>query len=101
MPVNRWHLSIELDDLFGDPERPAMERRAEIAERLRASKWTAISTDPSRLRWLIDKFEEADVHDADVWWNGLYDMADTDRVWLDTVGVERLRRERDEKKATG
>lgn len=96
MPVNEWHIVVYLDDLFGDPDNPATtpEARAEIAKRLRASGWPELTGSPKRLDHLIRGFAAPDEDDAELWWQGIFDLADVDRVWLDVYGIERMRRER-------
>lgn len=87
MPTNRWRLNIDLSDLFRDPARPALQRRDEAAHRLRSSNWPRLCSDPRELERLTQGLEDADEEDADIWWNGLYDMADRDKVFLDTHGI--------------
>lgn len=97
MPVNKWNLSINLDDLWQDPENPdspPMDRRAQIAERIRASTWRLNTSDYRHFDHLLTMLADPDETDPELVWKGLYDLADADRVWLDIDGVERRRRER-------
>lgn len=98
MPVNRpWRLSIDLDDLWEDPnhpDSPPMDRRAQIAERIRESTWRLTTSDYRRFDHLLTRLADPDETDPELCLQGLYDLADDDRVWLDTDGVERRRRER-------
>lgn len=99
MPTNQWKLHIDLDDLWSDPENPLLGRVDELAARLRASQWPTMTTDQARLERLINGLATDD--DPERWWQGLYDLADHDRVWLDTDGVERRRWEREKAAAAG
>lgn len=97
MPINEWHLSIDLDDLWEDPENPdspPMDRRAQIAQRIRESTWRLNTSDYTWWDRLLTGLADPDETDPDMFMQALYDLADTDRVWLDTDGVERRRRER-------
>lgn len=84
LPV--WDRKIRLGDVFRNEDMSFEERRDAIAARLRASAWL---TDPDRRMGLdeaVDGLAGAeDVDEFDGWWDEIYDLADYDRVWIDTV----------------
>lgn len=86
MPTNRWKLTIDLSDLWQDPDHPPIQRRDQIADRLRSSPWPHITTNRHHFDHLITGFTNPHETDPDLWWHGIYDQADTDRVWIDITG---------------
>lgn len=83
VPVPTWTYTINIADVWKNPEMTFEERRDAIVRRLRAS------------RWLRDRGEYSDIHDAveeladvgsaakfDEVWSYIYDEADADRAWI-------------------
>lgn len=84
-----WVEQINVKDLWerGDdasPDGPEFETfRDAIVERLKASAWYGRS---AQLQELVDDLAETvdNVDDFDFIWSDLYDLADGDRVWIET-----------------
>jgi hypothetical protein len=77
-----WDRRIHLADVWRDEERSFQERRDEVVRRLRASGWVEKNEEVAEL---VEELAEVDTlaYFDDVW-DGLYDLADTDRVWIST-----------------
>lgn len=92
MPRKLWRTLVNLERFWHNRENdPPMNHREEIAEALRASEWPQITSNPRQLDHLLKGFANPDEADPELWWHGLYNLADNDRVWLDLDGVETRR----------
>jgi len=82
-----WTYTIMLGDVWRDENLTFEQRRDAITARLRTSQWLAeLGGEGSTLADLVQELaESADVEAFDDLWNDLYDFADTDRAWIDTV----------------
>jgi hypothetical protein len=77
----RWQEQIDLHEPLNNDALPFPERRDTIVAHIRASRWFA--RDDGDLAILIeDLADAADEDDFDEVWNGIYDLADSSRVWL-------------------
>lgn len=88
MPRNRWDYKILLGDIWKNEEMTFEQRRDEIVRRLRASSWfkSADAQDRTLLPCLVDELSEVDDQDYfNMVWNLIYDQADIDRCWIDTI----------------
>jgi hypothetical protein len=83
LPV--WDRKIRLADVFRNPDMTFEERRDAIVARLRASVWLKGYDEDSDLTQFVDEMSEAaDVEEFDGVWDFIYDIADADRVWIET-----------------
>ena len=83
LPV--WDRRINFADVFHNDAMTFTERRDTIVRRLRASRWLEGRDELDELVRLVD--ELADTQDGDEFdgpWDGIYDHADYDRVWINT-----------------
>jgi hypothetical protein len=77
----RWQEQIDLHEPLNNDALPFKERRDTIVARVKASRWFA--RDDGDLAILLEDLAgAADEDDFDEVWNGIYDLADSDRVWL-------------------
>lgn len=77
----RWQEQIDLYEPLSNDALPFTERRDTIVARIRTSRWFA--RDDGDLAILLEDLAgAADEDDFDEAWNGIYDLADSDRVWL-------------------
>jgi hypothetical protein len=82
----RWTYTIMLGDVWRDENLTFEKRRDVITDRLRSSTWVTHAGPDSDLAVLVEDLAETpDVEEFDALWNELYDYADTDRAWIDTV----------------
>jgi hypothetical protein len=80
-----WLTHIHLGDVFHNEEMTFEQRRDVIVQRLRASPWL-VDTSDSYLENVVKELGDADtVEWFDTVWDILYDCADRDRVWIDTM----------------
>lgn len=85
-----WAQRIYLGDVFHNEDLTFVQRRDAVMRRLRASRWVRDSGDDTALTMLLDDLAEAaDAEEFDEVWDEIYDIADYDRVWIDTVSVAR------------
>ena len=77
-----WSLTIRLGDVFRNAELSFPERRDAIVRRIRRTRWAQDSRVAELLEELADT---SDPDDFDGVWDELYDEADYDRVWIDTL----------------
>jgi hypothetical protein len=77
----RWHEHIDLHEPLNNDALPFPERRDTIVARIRASRWFA--RDNGDLAILLEDLAGAADEDGfNEVWSGIYDLADSDRVWL-------------------
>lgn len=83
-----WAERIELKDIFHNEDLTFEQRRDAIVKRLQESSWYKMSCDDHPdMQELIDNdlAMAEDTDEFDVAWDILYDYADTDRVWINTL----------------
>jgi hypothetical protein len=81
LPV--WDRKIDLKGILHNDELTFEQRRDEVARRLRASGWLENRDD--RLTWYVSELAGAvDATNFDLWFSGIYDIADEERVWIAT-----------------
>ena len=77
-----------LADVFHNDDLTFIEKRDAIVARIKATRWHK-DADPHEFDGLVDIVEnlatEESADDFDYWWGELYDLADRDRVWIETV----------------
>lgn len=78
-----WDRSIRLGDVFHNDALTFEQSRDEIVARVRATQWCE---DSDVVRDLLDELADcADTVEFDAVWDAVYDEADIDRVWIDTL----------------
>ena len=84
MPV--WHLTIKLGDLWrADIGFP--EKRDKIVSVLKISGWRDLTDRQEDFDELIDELSETlNIQEFDLAFSDIYDLADADRVWIETIG---------------
>lgn len=87
MPV--WHRTVKLGDLvqqWKNQQIDITELAELVVERIKRSGWRALTSDPDLFDDLLDELSE--VLNKDEYtgaFNELYDLADIDRVWIETT----------------
>jgi hypothetical protein len=83
MPVNVWHYTLKLGDIFHDDAMPFEQKRDEIVRRIKAT--TFWNPDNFELSDVMEGLEQADdVPEFDEAWADFYDYADRERIWVET-----------------
>jgi hypothetical protein len=78
-----WDRKVLLGDVFRNEAMSFEQIRDEIARRIRATEWHSGS---DVVRELVDELADcADTDEFDAVWDAIYDEADEDRVWIETV----------------
>ncbi len=78
-----WAKRIRLGDVFHNETLTFPQRRNRIVEKIRRSGWTDDNADVADL---VDELAETDDVDwFDHVWAAIYDEANADRVWIDTM----------------
>ncbi len=79
----QWNLTVNLGDVFRNEDMPFEDRRDAIVARLQDTGWP---DDNFTVAALLDELAEAEgIADFDDVWDAIYDEADADRVWIDTL----------------
>jgi hypothetical protein len=88
MPV--WYLTIDLSDLVarwnsGDLDDGIVGLAKAVTARIKESRWRSITADPLTFDTLMHDLERVTT-DAEYMgeFEGIYDLADGDRVWITT-----------------
>jgi hypothetical protein len=77
----RWKEQIDLHKPLNNDALPFTERRDTIIARIKASRWFA--NDDGDLAILLEDLAGAEDEDEfNEVWESIYDLADSDRVWL-------------------
>lgn len=80
-----WKRTIDLKDTFHNDDLTIPQKAKVIVERIKASGWVEDTAYPDTLRDHLAELEEALNATEFGWaWGTIYDVADEDRVWLET-----------------
>lgn len=83
MPV--WNRTINLSEVWSDRDLPTPEKAKKIVEIIRASGWLEDTPYPDTLRDCLGHVENVTTTgDFDAAFSYVYDVADEDRVWIET-----------------
>ena len=86
----RWLETVRLGDVWRNESMTFEQRRDEIVRRVKASNWYRSTDSSVELPDVVDDLAHAtDASRFDFAWRYLYDIADWDRVWIDTVSPVR------------
>lgn len=84
LPV--WDRKLRLADVWRNESMSFEERRDTIVARIRASEWFKEYDEHDELPEAVAELAEAPhANDFDDVWGWIYDIADVDRVWIETV----------------
>lgn len=82
-----WILTVELSDLWQDKATPIWERAPKIVERIEKSGWLDLTPYPDTFRDLLAELKkQVTVDGFDFLFADVYDLADSDGVWIETRG---------------
>lgn len=85
MPVNRWKREVNLIGAYHNDALTLNERAKAVAERIRKSGWVEDTPYPDTFRDLLAELETVeDAAEFDAVFDQVYDLADEDRVWIET-----------------
>ena len=80
-----WDRRINVGDIFHNDDLTFEQSRDRIAARIKGSTWYTAEGEDSELWALVDELADTeDTDEFDAVWNGIYDLADFHRVWIDT-----------------
>ena len=80
-----WFETIKLGDVFHNEDLDLAEKVEEITTRLKQASWRAFSADPAEFDRLVEELSKAgSLQEFNFTWEELYDLADLDRVWIET-----------------
>lgn len=81
-----WDVTLYLGDVFHNEDLTFEEKRDEIVQRIQNSGWLE-ATDSDTFAELVEELGDTDdVEEFDQVWDLIYDQANLDRVWIETVG---------------
>lgn len=82
-----WYLTVDLSDYWHSEHLGFEEKRDGITSLLSASPWRNLSLHPGRIDQLIAELRKTtSVAAFDAVFGQVYELADTDRVWIETYG---------------
>lgn len=85
MPTNVWNRTVLLTQLWRDTDITIVDKAKAIADVLRKSGWRDITAHQILLDELLEELEGAEsFKEFDAVFDGIYDLADLDRVWIET-----------------
>jgi hypothetical protein len=85
MPTNVWHLKIDLSQIWQSGLLDFDEKRDRIVEVIKASDWRALTPYPDTFDEYVANVEKSEhVGEFDAAFDVLYELADSDRVWIET-----------------
>lgn len=85
MPVNRWNREVNLIGAYRNDALTLNERAKAVAERIRKSGWVEDTPYPDTFRDLLAELETVETPgEFDAVFDQVYDLADEDRVWIET-----------------
>lgn len=81
-----WTYTLNLSDIFRDPERTFIQRRDAIVERIKGSKYyrEVVKEDLNLDAWTRDLAGAETADEFDEVWAEFYDTADYHRCWIQT-----------------
>lgn len=80
-----WIRIVKLKDVWHNDDLPFEKKRDKIVERIKESGWRDITPYPDTFdERVADLTASSDTSEFDSWFNELYDLADSDRVWIET-----------------
>ena len=83
--MNRWKHKVDVSDVFHDDDLTLGEKAQTIATRLARFTGDDDTMLDELLEELCDAGHEGDVRWFDSTWSGIYDWADSERVWITTT----------------
>lgn len=84
MPV--WKYKIMLSDVFHNETMTLPEIRDTIVKRIRRSRWFKDQEEHSDLEVLLDDLAKStSAAEFDDTWNEIYELANDERAWIDTM----------------
>lgn len=86
MPVPVWRKTVDVKDIWTNfSTMPFEEARDEVVRRVEESGWPGNTLDADTLDNAIQGLKTAQgTPEFNAWWDVLYDIADVDRVWIET-----------------
>lgn len=86
MPV--WHLTLRLGDLVGrwkDGDLHITELAQKVTERIKESRWRSFTGDTDEFDTALADLEKVENQaEYERVFEAVYDLADQDRVWIET-----------------
>lgn len=88
--MGTWFLTVELGEYWQDEDLPFKDKRDAIVTRLRCSNWRKLTPYPGHFDELLNALgATADADAFDAAFNELYDLADSDGIWIETTVVKK------------
>lgn len=85
MPTNVWYVTINLADTFHNEDLDFEEKVERIVDRIKRSGWRLLTDDTENFDLLVEQLEtSSDKHEFNATWDEVLDLADLDRVWIET-----------------
>lgn len=87
MPVNTWLVTVDVSDEWKNFQENGFQKSVElIVAKIKESGWRDLTPYPDTFDELLADLENSyDLDEFNGWWNELYDLADSDRVWIATI----------------
>ena len=80
-----WAHVLKLADVFHNDAMSFQEKRDAIVARIRATTWFKGYDEGDELHMYVEELSDTeDTSEFDYVWDEIYDIADADRVWIET-----------------
>ena len=80
-----WTYTLNFSDVFHNDNLEFEEKLERIVNIIKRSRWYLNQDGYSELHYLIDDLADSvDEDEFNEYWDNLYDLADYDRVWINT-----------------
>lgn len=80
-----WIRIVKLKDVWHNDDLPFEKKRDKIVERIKESGWRGITPYPDLFDDLVHNLGETEsFSEFDYQFSEFYDLADSDRVWIET-----------------
>lgn len=80
-----WLYTVNASGILHNDALTFEEKRDRMVEALKASTWYAWAGEDSELWSLVEELGDAeDAQEFDWVWDGIYNLADADRAWIET-----------------
>jgi len=82
----QWNITIDVSEIWKNFQDVGFEESVkQIVAKIKESRWRSITPYPHTFDQLVADLEAStSLDEFNSWWNELYDLADSDRVWIAT-----------------
>lgn len=81
-----WIYTVHLTQWFHNEDMSFTEKRDAVADKIEFGQWRKLSNEPEYLLALVAELRKTkDTESFDKVFSKIYDLADDDRIWIETL----------------